>query len=115
MGALIGITNQASSNLLNNSNNNSNNELISLLKQKIEDSILTDKYVVAYISSPMIDCRNTIYIEDFEINEENLYINEGNYELHINLNEVEMKYDNSFDESFIIKHDDLEIGINFLE
>lgn len=114
MEALIRITNKASSNLLNNSNNNSNNELISLLKQKIEDSILKEKSVVAYISSPMIECRNTFYIEDFEINKENLYVNKGDYELHINLNKVDMKYDNSSDESFIITQDKLEIGFNFL-
>ena len=109
MEALIDITNDKSK------NNNSNMELITLLGQKIEISILEDRKVIIDVSTPLMSCRNTNYIEDYEINEEYLYLNNGSYEIHIKLDEIEFKNDYFLNDNFTLLHNDTEINICFLE
>lgn len=96
MEALINITNQASSYLQKEDNNlkenKQKNELINLLKQKIEESIIEDRRIIINVSTPLMICRNAITVEDYEINEKYLYLNHENFELHIDLDEIEIKY-----------------------
>ena len=91
--------------------NNSNMELVNLLKRKIEEFITEDKKIVIDVSSPLIICRNTFSTEDYEINNEYLYLNQGNFELHIKLDKVKIEYDNTVDENFILVYNDTEIMI----
>lgn len=114
MGALINIANQASSNL-SNEKNNSNEELITSLKKKIEDSIIENGKIIIDVSTPLITCRNTISAEDYEINEGYLYLNHRNFELHINLDKIEIKYDNTIDENFIFVYNDTDVILHFLD
>lgn len=115
MGALIGITSKVSNSLPNDLKNNSYKELINLLKEKIEESIMEDKKIVIDVLTPLINCRNTLSVEDYEINEEYLYLNYGNFELHINLNEIEIKYDDIIDESFILTCNNSSVVLHILE
>lgn len=114
MGALISITNKVSSNL-SNEKNSTNDELIILLKKKIEDSIMENGKIIIDVSTPLINCRNTLSAEDYEINEGYLYLNHGNFELHINLDKIEIKYDNTVDENFIFMYNDTDVILHFLE
>lgn len=114
MSALINVTNNVSSDLPSNSD--VKRELISLFKQKIEDSIAEERSVIVTISNSIMECRNTIHIEDMEFAENHLCLIDGNFELHINLDEIEMKHDDSMDvnDMFVFKHGDMEIDMYFL-
>ena len=116
MNALIRTT-EASSNLANNINTEKYgiNESIKLLKQHIEDFIFREQEVVVCIASKGIECRNAIRIMDYEFNVNYLYLNDGNYELHINFDkEIQVVY-NDFEESFTIIIEDEEIIFYFLD
>lgn len=115
MKALINITEKVSSNLSNDLDNNSNVELRKLLKQKIEDSITKDKSIIISISNPMMHCRNCILIDDYEIDEKELYINNENFELRIDLDKTEIKYDDTYDAYFTLFYNDTEICIYLLD
>ena len=108
MDALINITNNASSNL--------QKELISLLKQKIEDSIIDDKPVIICISNSEIECRNTINIADYEVSDNYFSLNasDADIELHIKLNEADVKYDNILEDEFIFIYEYMEIRLYFI-
>lgn len=89
---------------------------ITLLKEKIEEAIKEDKALVISISNSLMECRNTIFTEDYEVKEDGLYLNYGNFELHINLdnNTMVIKSD-VFDEEFIINDNNSEIRLYFLD
>lgn len=106
--ALIEITNKTSSNL-------SNNKRGLLLNKKIEESILNDKPIIIGIGNPAMECRNTIFPNDYYVEGSNLYINNGNFELHINLDKVEMEYNYDFEDNFIFTYNDMEIRLYFLD
>ena len=113
MGALIEISN-VRSNLQNDTKDCSGNKLVMLLKEKIENSITEDKLIVVSFSSSSVESRNTFYVDDYEIDEDMLYLNNGNFELHVNLNKSELKYDAALDDCFTIVHNDTEVEICFL-
>lgn len=119
MRALINNTNQAGSYLQkeikeNELKNVLQSKLIDLLKQKIEESIIEDKRFVAIVSTPLITCRNTFTVEDFEIDERCLYLNHENFELHINLDEIEIKCE-VLDRDFKLTYKDMNIVLHLLE
>lgn len=119
MGALINNTNQAGSYLSKEIKRNelkdiSQSKLLDLLKQKIEESIIEDKRIVVIVSTPLIICRNTFTVEDFEIDERYLYLNHKNFELHINLDEIEIKYE-VLDRDFKLTYKDMNIVLHLLE
>lgn len=111
MNALINSTNKASSNLPNNSNKG----IVALLKQKVEDCMMECKPIVISISTPLTKCLNTIRIKDFEVTEDNLYLNDQNYEIHIRLDDEScIKYCNEYDEYFSIVMDNTETNLYFI-
>lgn len=116
MNALINVTKEASSNLYNSNDKASiiNGDII-MLKKKIEDSIMNNKPIIIINSTPVMECRNTIYAENYDVEEDNLYLNSGDYELHINLNETEVKHNDMCEEEFIITHEDTETKLYFLD
>lgn len=113
MGALIDLTNRSLPNNLKKNSNNRTKKIISTLKQRIESSILKEKVFVICISTSIIDCRNTIYIEDYEIDDEYLYLNNENFEIHINLNETEVQYDKECD-SYTFTNYDMEVCLTII-
>lgn len=114
MEALVNIDKKVGNNLPNKLQKNSNDELIVLLKQKIEESIMENGKIVIDVLTPLINCRNTLSVEDYEINEDYLCLNNRNFELHINLNKIEIKYDYTVDENFIFVYDDTDVILYFL-
>lgn len=88
-------------------------EVVLLLSQKIEDSVLQQKTVIIGISSKFMECRNTIEIEDYEIDEERLYLNSGNFELHMQLAKIRRHNTNEFEEQFMCAYDNVEIVLYF--
>lgn len=115
MGALIGIANKVSSNLTNDLDNDKKGELISLLKHKIENSILEQRSIIIDVTAFMINCRNSIYVEDYEIDEESLYLNNKNFEVHIYFNnDTIIEYEEEPQECFTIKQNNREFNIFFI-
>lgn len=121
MNALINVTKDASSNLPDNSkdkNNKANNDVngdVIMLKQKIEESIINHKPIIITNSNPAMECRNTIYADDYDVEENDLYLNSGDFELHINLNETEMRHDDAYEDEFVFMHEDTETRLYFLD
>lgn len=100
-----------------NESNKRNEELLSLFKQKIENSIIKDKSIVIIASNDIMECRYTNHIEDFEFTEDHMCLIIENFELHINLDEIKLTYDNSDmykTDTFIFTYEGMEISIYFL-
>lgn len=116
MNALINLDYKTSSNLLNIKDKFNWKEGFIVLKQKIEDSIMQHKAVIICISNPRLECRNTIYVEDYEFQENNLYLNDGDFELHIEMNEeTEIKHDDLLEDEFMIVNQDTETKLYFMD
>lgn len=107
MGALINETKEGKLNF---------RSLVTLFKQKIEDSIINDKSIIISASNSCVSFRNTISIADYECDTEKIYLNDDNFELHLDMSEIkEVKYDDTFDECFTFLHNDsTEIHLCFL-
>lgn len=107
MNALINTTNKVSSGL--------QKEMISLLKQKIEDSIIKEKSVVIIVFNSLMEIRNKIFIDNIEFNEDCFSIFDKNFELHIKLNRAEITYDDIFDTFTIIDktYNNINIELEF--
>lgn len=90
--------------------------LVTLFKQKIEDCIINNRLIIISASNSCIEFRNTMLIEDYECDIERIYLNSGNFELHLKMNEIqEVKYDDTYDECFTFLHsDNTEIQLCFL-
>ena len=116
MDALIKLDHKTSSILLNTKYKFNWKEGFTVLKQKIEDSIMQHKSVIICISNPGLECRNTIYVEDYEFQENNLYLNDGDFDLHIEINEeTEIKHDNLLEDEFMIVNKDTETKLYFMD
>lgn len=113
MGVLVNIINNKNA-LASNFDINSKQELIALLKEKIECSITENGSIIVDVETPLVSCRNTFSVEDYEIDSEYLYLNNSNFELHINLNQIEIKYDKTNDENFILMYNDTGVVLHFL-
>lgn len=113
MNALVNFINEISSNLTIDFDYTLTEKFIDLLKEKIETRISEKEPVIIYVHTDMVECRNTILIDDYEFNDDMLYFNNGNYEIHICFDKAEIKYDTSFDESFIFTYDNMEVGLIF--
>ena len=102
--------------LLEYSNNklDANGDVV-MLKQRIEESIVNHKPIIVINSNPVMECRNTIFADDYDIEEDELYLNSGNFELHIDLRETEVKHDEVCDEEYVFVHDDTETKLYFID
>jgi len=92
--------------------------LVTLFKQKIEDCIINNKLIIISASSSYMEFRNTMSIDDYEYDEENFYLNNGNFELHLKMDDVEeIKYDNTYDEhfTFFLHNNEIEVCLYFLQ
>lgn len=90
MKALVNITENGNSNLQNITKEN-----VTLLKDKIEEAIVKNKQIFAIVTNSFTECRHKMYIEDCELEKDYLYLNEGNFEIHITSKNVnELKYEN---------------------
>ena len=109
MNALINTTNKVSSGL--------QKEMISLLKQKIEDSVIKEMSVVIIVFNSLMEIRNKIFIDniEFNFNEDYFSIFDKNFELHIKLNRAEITYDDIFDTFTIIDktYNNINIELEF--
>lgn len=103
MNALIDVNKKAGCNLQELNGQLYKNEGKEVLKKKIEESIMQQKTIIVSISNPMLECRNTIHVEDYEYYDNNLYLNDGDFELHIELNEnTKIQHDDSTEDEYMI-------------
>ncbi len=88
-----------------------------LLKGKIERSIEEDKAIAISVSNRFTECRNTVYLDGYEMEGDNLSLIAGNFELHINLSDITgIVQDDIYVDKFLIvdKGTDTEIEMCFL-
>lgn len=83
-----------------------------LLCAKLEAKIARSASMVVIFATPVGDCRNTFSVEDFEVDDDYLYLNNGSYEVNLNLNGMVLIYDDSLD-CFRFSKDDVNIFIYF--
>lgn len=105
--ALIDQTNEMSSNL-------QREEVVTLLNSKIEKSIMDERAICISIEALFGNCLNRVYVDDFEVEEDHIYLNEGNFEFNINLDDnTEITYENEYEEFFTISNKDTCIKLFF--
>ena len=117
MNVLINSTGKVSYNLQNNEDKEkviAREEVVNLIKEKIEESIINDKSIVVILENSCLECRNNFYIEDYDIDQECFYLSGNNFELHIKSDNMsDIKYNNTYDEQFTITCEDSEITLIF--
>lgn len=91
------------------------NLIIELIK-KIEDYILNGKHIIIDLNNHFMSCRNKIYIEDYEIDNDHITLIDKNFEININFdNSTIITYkEELFDECFTIVKNDLEFNLYFI-
>ena len=88
--------------------------LLNLLKQKIEEFITDNKAICISVESSFLNCLNTIYVEEYEIHEDRIYLSGNHFEYNIILDDkMQLKYNDVYDECCTIIHNDTEIGLYF--
>ena len=93
----------------------SNSNLLTTLKSKIEECIMDDKPVCVCVDNCSVTCKNRINIENYEINTDYLYLNDGNFEVGISFDkETNITYDESTTECFTITQNDIEFNLCFI-
>lgn len=107
--------NEANNEVKNEENHEINNDLLTLLLQKIEDSVLKNKPICIVMTNSFISCKNKIFIDDYEIDKEHLYLSYENFELYINFDSFSrITYENQIDEYFMIAQNNMEFNIYFM-
>ena len=88
------------------------NEFVVLLKEKIEECIMEDRQIIVNGSNVIMGYRNIFFVEDYEVDDELLYLNNENFELHIDLKEAAIKYNDSFT-NIIFTYGNMEVELYF--
>lgn len=114
MRALERITNTSSNLTSINADLYGIDDKIKLLKQHIEDFIFRGQKIVVSITSRSFGCWNTINVDGYNLKDNCLYLNNGNFDIHINFDGVQVEYDDTLEDSFIITAGENEITFNFL-
>lgn len=72
--------------------NSKKSEVIKLLMERLEDRLYTERKVIIHLTNHNVTCSNTITIDDFETDNENICLRSSNYELTINIDKSEIRY-----------------------
>ena len=92
-----------------------NYNLLALLTQKIEKCVLDNVAICVSLSGSCVTCRNRMNIEDYEVDTEHLYLNDNNFEVHINFdNSTSIEYDDYIDECFTIMQGSMKLNLYFM-
>lgn len=95
--------------------NKDKTDLLLSLADKIEESVLQDKSICVCINNSSISCKNKIKIEEYEINNECLCFNDGNFEVDVCLDDkTKIMYSEDLLKCFTIKKDDMEMNVCFI-
>ena len=93
------------------------NALLTLLRQKIEESIINEKAICISIESSIVNYLDAIYVENYKVDEERIYLSKDNFELDIlfDNNIASIEYTDIYlDEYFkIIHNNNTEIRLYF--
>lgn len=71
---------------------NEKNNLLTLVKEKLDYCMINEKKVCISIENTCTTCLQTIIIEGIELNEEYIYLYQGNFEFSIFLNGIKITY-----------------------
>ena len=80
------------------------------LKKDIESATAEGNPVTMIISEGDMECRNMFEVEDYELRDNYLYLGSGWFELHIDLEETEIEYD-QLQDLYLLKYKDVEISL----
>lgn len=97
--------------------NRSSNKIVESLNQTIEMAIVREIPVVVCTSTKAAECRNTFCIDDYEIDHDYLYLNGGNFEMHIDFNFCKMEKTEDDEEciNYAFIYHDMEIRLIILQ
>lgn len=87
-------------------------DLIELLRDKLEIKMVNNTSIITILSTSAGECRNTFSVDDFEIDDDYLYLSSNNYELSLDLKETNLIYDENLD-CFKFAKNDTSIFIYF--
>ena len=91
-------------------------DLLLLLKDKIEECIISNSTIVLSVENPYMNCLTSINVEDYEvdIDNEKVYLSGHDFDLNIIVDDkTQIAYDDTYEEHFKILHKETEIVLNF--
>lgn len=84
-------------------------EVLELLKQKIDETIIEDRSIGISIETDFMNCLNRLYVEDYEVTNTQIYLSYDNLDINILFNEnTEIVYEDE-EEHFTITHNGASI------
>lgn len=93
-------------------NVSSNLQVLEVLKERLDEVIVNNELAFITVESPVMTYVSKIYIEDYNIDEENLYLS-GDYELNLKYSGIEIEYDDMYSEHFILIHNEMKVTLTF--
>ena len=101
--------------LIKETRKNSLEDLLELLQQRIDESIIEDHSISISVENKTINYLNSGRINDYKLSTHSIYLNCDGFELNICIDDkMEFTYEDSYDEYFQIVHDGMEIRLYFV-
>lgn len=90
----------------------SNLQVLEILRERLNDAVINKELAFITIESSIMTYVSKIYIDDYVLDEENLYLS-GDYEFNLQHSGIEIEYDDMYEEHFILIHNEMKITLTF--
>ena len=90
----------------------SNLQVLETLRERLDEAVVNNKSAFVTIESPIMTYVSKIYIDEYVLDEENLYLS-GDYEFDLKHSGIEIEHDDMYEEHFILIHNEMKITLTF--
>ena len=93
-------------------NASSNLQVLEVLRERLNKIVVNEEIAFITIESPIMLYVSQINIDEYVLDEENLYLS-GDYEFNLKHNGIEIEYDDMYEEHFILIHNEMKVTLTF--
>lgn len=93
-------------------NVSSNLQVLEILRERLDDSVMNKELSFITVENPVMTYVSKIYIDDYDLDEENLYLS-GDYEFNLKHNGIKIEHDDMYEEHFILIHNEMKVTLTF--
>ena len=99
--------------LVNKAQNVSSNlQVLEILKERLYEAVVNKKSSFITVESPVMTYVSKIYIDEYILDEENLYLS-GDHEFNIRYSGIKIEHDDMYEEHFILIHNEMKVTLTF--
>jgi hypothetical protein len=99
--------------LVNKAQNVSSNlQVLEILRERLCEAVINKELAFITIESPIMTYVSKIYIDDYVLDEENLYLSRD-FEFNLKHSGIEIEHDDMYEEHFILIHNEMKVILTF--